>query len=328
MKIGIAYDTFDMYDLDIQNGLYYDFAEIASINTLKQEIESLGYQTELLGNTSNIIQLIKNDSFSCDLVYNTVEGIKSRNREGLLPSLLEIHNIPCIGTDAFGLSITLDKALTKILAKHLNILTPDYFVVSPYHNQEFINENLKKIQFPVILKPNYEGNSSGICVCDTVALAKKEIMRLLKQYNTKILCEEFIYGKEITVPVIGNSPNDMLYEITTVDIQKNNDFWLDSNCKILGDYKNVILDINNELKEKFKQISFNMFEAVGCNDFARFDYRLTNKNKIYFIEINPLPALFKGGSFDIMGKQHGYSFGETLQLIISNACERLSIPKT
>lgn len=328
MKIGIAYDTPDMYNLGSSNDIYYDFAEIAAINVLKQEIELLGYQAELLGNTENIMQLIRDGSFSCDLVYNTVEGLRSRNREGLLPSLLELHHTPYIGTDAFGLSLSLDKTLTKILAEHLHILTPNYFVAIPQHPQDVISENLKKMNLPLILKPNYEGNSSGICVCYSYESAQTQVMQLLKRYQSKILCEEFIFGREITVPMIGNNSDDILFGITTVDIQKSDDFWLDLNCKVFGDYHNIILDISEELKEKYRTISFTMFQAIGCRDFARFDFRMTKNNEIYFIEVNPLPALFKGGSFDIVGQQHGYSFAETIQLIISNACERLSIPKT
>ncbi len=327
MKIGIAYDTSEMYNLSSSNDLYFDFAEITSINVLKQEIESLGHQVELLGNTENILQLLQKGSFSCDLVYNTVEGIRSRNREGLLPSLLELHNISYIGTDAYGLSFTLDKAMTKILAEHLHILTPRFFVATCQQSHNYIDENLKKMKLPIILKPNYEGNSSGICVCNSYESAHSKVMQMLTRYHSSILCEEFILGKEITVPIIGNSSDEIIYGITTVDIQKSDDFWLDLNCKLFGDYKNIILDVSEELKEKFKTISLNMFQAVGCKDFARFDYRLTSDNKIYFIEINPLPALFKGGSFDIVGQQHGYSFAETIQLLITNACKRLSIPK-
>jgi D-alanine-D-alanine ligase len=328
LNIGIAYDTPDMYNLGNSNDLYYDFSELASINVLKQEIESLGHQTELLGNTENIMQLIRDRCFSCDLVYNTVEGLKSRNREGFLPSLLEMHHIPYIGTDAFGLSLALDKTLTKILAEYLHILTPNYFVATPHYSQDIIYENLENMKYPMILKPNYEGNSSGICVCNSVKSARSEVSQLLKKYQSNILCEEFIFGREITVPIIGNNLDDILYGITTVNIQKSDDFWLDVNCKVFGDYRNIILDVSNEIKEKFKTISLKMFQAIGCRDFARFDFRMTRDNEIYFIEVNPLPALFKGGSFDIIGQQYGYSFSETIQLIISNACKRLSIPKT
>ena len=327
MKIGIAYDTLDMYNLDNANGLYYDFAELTSINVLQHEIESLGYQTVLLKNTNSIMQSIKNGSFNCDLVYNTVEGIHSRNREGLLPSLLEINDIPYIGTDSFGLSLTLNKYMTKMIAEHLGILTPAYYAVQPGQNSDLILQQLKTLQLPLILKPNNEGNSSGIRICNSYDSAVEQTIHMLNKYNSIILCEEFIFGQEITVPIIGNDPEKIFFGVTTVDIQKSDSFWLDLNCKVFGDYHNVIFDMPYDIMQQFKNISMKLFRTIGCSDFARFDYRLAKNNKIYFIEINPLPALFRGGSFDIVGQQYGLSFDKTLNLIIKTACERLSIPR-
>lgn len=327
MKIGIAYDTPDMYNLSESNGLYYDFAEIAAINTLQQEIESLGYQTELLGNTNDIMQTINNRGFACDLVYNTVEGLRSRNREGLLPSLLEINNIPYIGTDAFGLSLTLNKYITKVLAQSLGIKTPAYFVAMPQHSPELLSKEIKKLRLPLILKPNYEGNSSGIQLCDSYDLAIEKTIHMLNEYHSIILCEEFIAGQEITVPIIGNEPENVFFGVTTVDIQRDDSFWLDLDLKVFGNYNNVLADISSETTTKFKQISLKLFHAIGCRDFARFDYRLTRNGEIYFIEVNPLPALFRGGSFDAVGRQYGLSFSDTISLIITTACERLAIPK-
>ena len=328
MKIGIAYDTPDMYNLGSENNLYYDFAELSSIETLKREIQSLGHQVELIGNANHVMQSIIEGNFTCDLIYNTVEGLQSRNREGLLPAILETFHVPYIGTDAFGLSLTLDKAMMKIVANHLGILTPNFRVVSPNQSRDVVFESLAALHYPVILKPNYEGNSSGIVVCDRHEDACAQVTRLLEQYKSQILCEEFIFGKEITVPLIGNEQETMLYGVTTVDIQRNDSFWLDSDAKVFGDYKNIIIDLPPLLTTQFKEICYKLFTKIGCCDFARFDFRLSGENQIYFIEVNPLPALFKGGSFDVVGQIHGYDFARMLDKIISTACERLSIPKT
>ena len=323
MKIGIAYDTKDMYDA---SEIYNDFADKQSIRSLQKEIEKIGYDVTLLGNAPNIIELLKKGALDCDIVYNTVEGISSRNREGIIPALLEAHHIPYIGTDAFGLSLTLNKYLTKVIAKHYNIRTPKNILIIYPLVDEDIDKELNTIHFPVILKPNYEGNSSGITVCHTKEDALKQIHSLLSLYHTSILCEEFIYGTEITVPYIDIAPNGF-WDVTTVDIQKGDDFWLDTNWKLYGDYHNLILELDSKTKSIFEYAVKTLFKVIGCRDFCRFDFRLTSENDVYFIEANPLPALFQGGSFDVVGKAHGYTYAETLQLIIKTACNRLAIPK-
>ena len=325
MKIGIAYDTKDMYC--IEGETYNDFADKQSILSLKKELEKLGHDVTLIGNAKNIVELLKKDCLNCDIVYNTVEGISSRNREGIIPTLLEIYDIPYIGTDAFGLSLTLNKYLTKIIAQHYNIKTPKSILVGYSNNIENYDIRLDKLHFPIILKPNYEGNSSGISVCNNAEDAIKRIHELLTLYHTDILCEEFIYGKEITVPYIDTDPEG-LWDVTSVDVQKSDDFWLDINWKLYGDYKNVILNVDTKTREYFENTVKTLFKVIGCRDFCRFDFRLTSNNDVYFIEANPLPALFKGGSFDAVGHKNGYTYGETVQLIINTACKRLSIPKT
>lgn len=325
MTIGIAYDTKDMYD--IEKDIYYDFAEELSILSLKKELEKLGYKVILLGNALRIIDLLKHDQINCDLVYNTVEGVASRNREGFVPTILEMSHIPYIGTDSFGLSLSLNKYLTKILARHFKIKTPNGFLITYSSFGEDTWENLKKLHFPVIIKPNYEGNSSGIQVFDDIDDAQKYIKQLLLKYHSDVLCEEFIFGREITIPVIGNIADERVWDITTVDVQKTDDFWLDLNWKTKGDYKNKLLSVPPSVRSQFEYSITTLFKLLGCCDFCRFDFRLSPENEIYFIEANPLPALFKGGSFDIVGQANGYSYGETIQLIIETACRRLSIPR-
>ena len=323
MKIGIAYDTKDMYNV---GDMYNDFADKQSILSLKRELEKIGYDVTLLGNAQNIVELLKKDALNCDIIYNTVEGIRSRNREGIIPAILEAHHIPCIGTDAFGLSLTLNKYLTKVIATHYNIQTPKSLLIFYSMFDENIGKQLDSFHFPVILKPNYEGNSSGITVCQTKKDALIQIRSLLTLYHTDILCEEFIYGKEITVPYIDLHPNGF-WDVTTVDVQKGDDFWLDTNWKLYGDYHNLILPLDPKTKSVFEYAVKTLFRVIGCHDFCRFDFRLTPDNDVYFIEANPLPALFHGGSFDAVGQANGYTYAEVLQMIIKTACDRLAIPK-
>ena len=321
-RIGIAYDTADMYYMD--DKIYYDFAEQTSIDNLKNILNKQGYYAELVGNTENVINLISEHKFNYDLIYNTVEGIKSRNREGLLPVIFEAYNIPYIGTDAFGLSLSLNKVMTKILAKSLGILTPNYCCADAKTDKTALFKQLNSMKMPVIVKPNFEGNSSGISLENTAESAFKRMMLLLEKYKTPILCEEFIYGTEITVPVIGNDYHDMILVATTVDIQKNNDFWLDINCKIFGDYQNILFEVP-KLNQTLYKICKKLFFAIGCRDFSRFDFRIDETGKIFFIEVNPLPALFVGGSFHILGKSIGLSYAQTIELIINTARKRLGI---
>lgn len=144
--------------------------------------------------------------------------------------------------------------------------------------------------------------------------------------HSRILCllsSQNHLHQEVTVAMIGND-EDIIMAATTVDIQHKDDFWLDINCKIFGDYKNILLE-DEKINTTLYKICKKLFQTIGCKDFARFDFRIGNDKKIYFIEANPLPALFVGGSFDVLGQKYGLKYEETIELIINTARKRIGI---
>lgn len=308
--------------------LYYDFADEVSISQLDAAFRSLGHETIRVKSLTDLLKLLQDKESHCDLVYNTMEGISSRNREGLAPSLLEIFHVPYMGTDAFGLSLTLNKHLTKIIAENYGIAIPKSTIINPCDSIDTIRERIKDIPLPHMIKPNYEGNSSGISRCVGMDESITTIFWLAKQYKSEILCEEFIFGKELTIPFIGNDFNSAMWTITTVDVQDSDDFWLDKNWKTIGDYRNIIFTVPKETRERISYAVSTLFHVLGCKDYCRFDFRLSMDGCPYFIEANPLPALFKGGSFDVMGQEHGMDFNETLKKILHTSLDRLAIPST
>lgn len=326
MKIGIVYDTREMYN--DTNDLYYDFADEVSISQLDSTFKSMGHETIRIKSITSLLKLMQGIDSPCDLFYNTMEGISSRNREGFAPSLLEMFHMPYMGTDAFGLSLTLNKHLTKIIAKYYGIATPKHEIITPCDSINAVYKKIKNIPLPHMIKPNYEGNSSGIVRCVQMNESIETLCRLTKQYRSEILCEQFIFGKELTVPFVGNDFSSAMWAITTVDVQNSDDFWLDKNWKTIGDYRNIIYSVPKEVTEKISYAVSTLFNVLGCRDFCRFDFRLSGDGCPYFIEANPLPALYKGGSFDIMGQEFGMDFKGTLEKIINTSLDRLSIPNT
>ena len=93
MKIGSTYDTKEDYT-DIDYNKYCDFASLTSISFLKKEFEQAGFAVQLIGSCEKLKKLLASSELYVDYVYNTAEGINSRNREGIIPILLETNSIP------------------------------------------------------------------------------------------------------------------------------------------------------------------------------------------------------------------------------------------
>lgn len=315
MNIVFIYD--DQEDYNVKNRMEYaDFCLSDEAELIVTLLERLGHLVKVIKGKDAIkkeIHVIE----KYDIVFNKMEGYKSRNREGLLPAIMEFYGIPYVGTDAYGFSLSLNKYHTKLIARDNNILTPQFFVIE---NENELKNKLNNIKFPIIIKPNNEGSSMG---CQVFYEMKKEvndaIKRLLYMYDQPVIVEEYIDGIDISVPIIGTGEKaksigivefcnmDGSYPVIASTKFKYVDKYI---TRILQREKNVIDNINSD--------ALKMYRSLGCKDYGRIDFRLRNNNP-YFLEINPLPTLCKNGAFDICAKNMGLGMMDIIDRIIKSA---------
>lgn len=322
MKIGITYDTKEDYE-NIDYSKYCDFASLTSISFLKKQFEQAGFEVRLIGTYDNLNKLIQSGQLDVDYVYNTAEGLFSRNREGLIPALLEANNIPYIGSDAYALSLTLNKYHTKLLAEANHIPTPNAQLIYLYDEEEKIIKKLEKLSFPIVVKPNYEGSSMGVFYADNLEEGLQHIWENQTTYNQEILCEEYIDGMEITVPVIGNDKDTKA--LGSVEFYRTNNkpmFLFESDDKHYNDIRCRKASLPSKIEKKVMAYSELLHNFVGCRDVNRVDFRITSDYNIYFLEMNPLPALDPEGSFVCAAKMQGMDFPKILNIIIESAANR------
>lgn len=166
LKIAFTYDVKEDYRFERTCWKHTDFSTLAEVSYVKGLFEKLGHTVYLIGNYEKLNNCLASRTFpDVDIVFNIAEGVSSRNREGWIPSLLEINHIPYTGSDAYGLSVTLSKIHTKIIANYLGIPTPQYCAISSLMD---IHGAPKKVLGPWILKPNYEGSSSGVMLAKAI----------------------------------------------------------------------------------------------------------------------------------------------------------------
>lgn len=322
MKIGITYDTRNDYR-DVDFSKYCDFASETSISFLKKQFVKAGFETSLIGSCEQLKKRIASGTLNVDYIYNTAEGIYSRNREGIIPSLLEAYKIPYIGSDAYALSLTLNKYHTKLLAEQISIPTPKSELIYMYDSNSEIIQKLKNLKFPLVIKPNCEGSSMGVFLVSSVEESLQKIEQNRADYHQEILCEEYIDGMEITVPVIGN--DDQASALGVIEFYRNDQTPIGifkSGDKHYTDIKCRKAQIPLAVEERTKSYSEKIHRFLGCRDINRVDYRITSDFEIFLLEVNPLPALDPEGSFVCAAKLQGMDFAQLLKRIISEAARR------
>ena len=135
-------------------------------------------------------------------VFNIAEGLHGVSREAQVPAMLELLQIPYLGSDPLTLALCLDKARTKEVLAHHGVRTAPFVMVESMEELEDA-----RVRFPLIVKPLHEGSSKGIynsCVVRNSDELEQEVRTILTTYHEPVLVEEFLPGREFTVAILGN----------------------------------------------------------------------------------------------------------------------------
>ena len=327
MRIGLSYDLKETIETQ-QAGCDDAFEEYDSPETVELIASSLkaeGHTVTMLGGGREFLGKILHDKV--DLVFNIAEGRGTyRSREAQVPSILEMLDIPYSGSDPQCLAICLDKPLTKKLVASAGVYTPNWRVIN--NEQELRQIDSCDFHFPAIVKPAYEGSSKGIrptSVVEDAKQATETIESLLGKYRQPAMLEELIPGDEVTVGIIGNSPPRVLgmmrilprqrngYFIYTLEVKRNYLEMVDYECPAR---------LGEKALQRIQISSLKAFEALGCRDFTRLDFRINTAGVPYFLEINPLPGLGTHSDLLIMAKKMGWSHRQLINAVLNAALER------
>jgi D-alanine-D-alanine ligase len=238
--------------------------------------------------------------------------------------LLELLEIPYTGSDAVTLGITLDKPLARTLVQAAGVATPRGFVLTADDGplpEEFA--------FPAVVKPVHEGSSKGIfndsIVFDDHGL-RERARAVAARYRQPVLCEEYVIGREITVGLLG-LPVRVLPPMEVVFLEDNAyplySFEVKRRFEELVRYEIPAPLTANELAA-IETASLVAFEALGCRDVARLDFRLDEAGVPYFLECNPLPGLAPGvGDLTFIAEAAGLSFEDLIGEVLDCALQRM-----
>src|SRR5215467_5582506 len=127
MKIAF---THNLRLTDSEEEAEFDSAE--TVEAIAQALSSAGHEVEKIevsGPASHLVSRL--EASDPDLIFNTAEGRRGRAREAFYPALFEELGFPYTGSDAYVLTVTLDKWMTKLLLAQRGLDTPRARLVTP-----------------------------------------------------------------------------------------------------------------------------------------------------------------------------------------------------
>ncbi len=272
-----------------------------------------------------------------DFAFNMAEGLHGVSRESQIPAILEMLQIPYLGSDPLTLGICLDKSRAKEILSYYHIPTAPFSVVRSMHNLEDI-----RLKFPAIVKPLHEGSSKGIynsCVVHNPNELANEVKIILETYNEPALVEDFLPGREFTVALLGNGEDVQVLPIVEIKFDALpagvNPIY-SYEAKWIWDQRESPLDvfecpakIDGALTHEIATICKHAYRVLNCRDWARVDVRLDAHGKPNILEINPLPGILPkpedNSCFPKAARAAGISYNQLINTVLDIAMKRCGI---
>ena len=285
----------------------------------------------------NGLTLVKSSQFAGRKMYKKIDVIfpamhGTHGEDGELMGLLEMANVPYVGCDFRSSTVAMDKVLAKQVTESAGIQgTPwVWFSSSELSSPRKILESIKRLKYPLFVKPAHLGSSIGISRVED----EKGVMNALEvaaHYDNKVIVEQGVPNLiEVTLPIMGNiEPVPALLERPLTKPEDFFDFdmkYMQGGKKGKGNakagaqgYSEIPAQLPTEFYKRAEQTGLDIYKALGCSGIARVDMLIDGKTgKVYFNEVNPLP----GGLYAHNWHKAGVSSVELVTKLLDFAQER------
>ncbi len=266
-------------------------------------------------------------TITIDLAFPALHG--TYGEDGSIQGLFEMFGIPYVGCGVPASAISMDKALTKIMMRDINIPTTkfEYFYKTDWEQDKanIINYKIRNLKFPLMAKPAHLGSSIGIGKAQNQKELEQKIEVAL-YYDSKVVVEEMVLGlMDVTCCVIGNeSPlsSELQESLYALDLFSFEDKYLkDGGAQTGKSQRSVVIParLSKEITSEIKNIAVKVYKLLECSGIARVDFLVERgTNKFYANEVNPLP----GTLYHHLWQASGMELPELLQNLLTFAKEK------
>lgn len=249
-----------------------------------------------------------------------------------VPAICKAYGKACTGSDTKALLIAQNKWQCKLLLKGANLPCPDGTIVE--QGEEFNQSNLKNGRY--IVKPLFSDASEGITTDSVVDIPSKTAVNAVhiihEEMNQPALIEQFIPQRELNVSVFESDNEFSVLPLAEIDFSafdKEQVKIVDYAAKWISDsfaYNNtpriIPAPLSESTAELVRRYAKNACEVIGCNDYARVDFRLDENEKPYIIEVNPNPDISPDAGFSAALNAAGISYKTFVETVLNNAQRR------
>ena len=248
-----------------------------------------------------------------DAIFNALHG--KDGEDGIAQSYFEYLKIPYTHSGVISSFNAMDKLISKkIFLKH-KIKTPKYFSIAENNKISSVDKKLKlkKIIYPVIVKPINEGSSLGVELCNNKKKLINSIKKIVKKYG-RAMIEQYIPGQEIQVAIINGKP------LGAIELIPKRQFY-DYKAKYTKSAKTKHIMPARLSKLKYLEvlnIAKKTHNAFKCRGVTRADFKFY-KGNFYLLEINTQPGMTSLSLVPEIANYRGINFEKLVEKILLDA---------
>ncbi len=249
--------------------------------------------------------------------------------DGTIQGLLELTNLPYVGTGVLGSAVAMDKAMAKQVVAAAGIPQARYRAfVEHQMTPSLASEIAEDLGLPVFVKPANMGSSVGVSKASSVDELRAAIEVALT-YDEVVVVEEAVVGKEIEVAVLGNHEPAAA---TPGEIVPGDDFYSYEDKYVAdGSYAVIPAPIGDDALREAKDLAIKTFRALRCEGLSRVDFfwedpaaDINGRPGRGFLlnEVNTMPGFTPISMFPKMWIADGVSYPEIIDRLVDLALER------
>ncbi len=258
-----------------------------------------------------------------DVIFPVLHG--PHGEDGTVQGLLELANLPYVGSGVLGSAVSMDKAIAKQLFAQANIRQTPFTVVMRKNWQRDPDSAISALEqqfvYPIFVKPANLGSSVGV----SKAHQRDELVTALHlacRYDRKLLVEASVpNAREIEVSVLGN--DDILVSVPG-EIVPGHEFY-DYEAKYLDNSSQLLIPapLAPDLVAQVQQMARQAYQVADCSGLARIDFLLDDGDKtLYLNEINTMPGFTRISMYPKLWEASGLSYPDLVNRLLELALER------
>jgi D-alanine-D-alanine ligase len=287
---------------------------LRSGRAVTEGLRKKGYQVVEIDADTTLPEKLKSEKI--EIAFIALHG--RYGEDGAVQGLLEIMKIPYTGSGILASAVAMDKILCKRILQERGFVTPSfaYFDTAQSTAKEFARNF--SLPLPIIIKPSREGSTIGITIVKEASQLEPALLAAA-EFDSRILAEEFITGKEVTAGIVNGKP------LPIIEVAPKSGFY-DFHSKYTKGATEYIVParISESITQEIQHTTAQIYNELGCEGFARADYMVDAQERIFFLEINTIPGMTETSLIPKAAAHAGISFEDLVEKILDSARLKLS----